>query len=696
MPPARFPPEAAWLDDLNPEQRQAATHGLVRQPDDRPLLVIAGAGSGKTNTLAHRAACLVLGGTDPQRILLLTFSRRAAQEMERRTGHVLARALGLPSGDAPALPWAGTFHGIGARLLRDYAARIGLDEAFTIHDRGDAEDLMGLVRHELGFSAARSRFPLKGTCLAIYSRTVNSQASLRDILDTAFPWCGAWHDELRRLFDAYVQAKQAQNVLDYDDLLLYWAEMMQDPELARAVAARFDHVLVDEYQDTNRLQAAILLAMKPGGRGLTVVGDDAQAIYSFRAATVRNILDFPTQFEPPARVVALERNYRSTRPILEASNAVIALAAQRHAKTLWTDRESGDLPKLVTVSDEAGQARWVADQVLEQREAGLRLVSQAVLFRTSSHSAQLELELVRRNIPFVKYGGLRFLEAAHVKDVLALLRWAQNPRCRLAGFRVAQLLPGVGPATAARLLDAMERAADPRGALAEFTPGAAAAGDWAALAAAYRSLGTGAAGWPGALEQAIQWYLPHLERLYDDARVRRGDLEQLLRIAAGYGSCERFLTELALDPPDATSDESGPPHLDEDYLVLSTIHSAKGREWKAVYVLNAVDGCIPCDLGTGSDEALEEERRLLYVAMTRAREQLQVIVPQRFYVHQQAGQGDRHVYASRTRFIPDRIAHLFQRLPRPPAMPAAPAAAPARQPRIDLAARMRARWQAPG
>jgi len=696
MPSARFQPEAAWLDDLNSDQREAATHGLAQRPDDRPLLVIAGAGSGKTSTLAHRAACLVLGGTDPQRLLLLTFSRRAAQEMERRTGQVLARALGLPSGDAPALPWAGTFHGIGARLLRDCASSIGLNESLTIHDRGDAEDLMGLVRHELGFSAARSRFPLKGTCLAIYSRTVNGQAALREVLDRAYPWCGAWHDELHRLFEGYVRAKQAQNVLDYDDLLLYWAEMMQDPDLARDIAARFDHVLVDEYQDTNRLQASILLAMKPGGRGLTVVGDDAQAIYSFRAATVRNILDFPRQFEPQARVVALERNYRSTRPILEASNAVIAMAAERHAKTLWTDRESSDAPKLVTVSDEAGQARWVADQVLEQREAGTRLVSQAVLFRSSSHSAQLELELVRRNIPFVKYGGLRFLEAAHVKDVLALLRWAQNPRCRLAGFRVAQLLPGVGPATAARLLEAMERAAEPRAALADFVPGPGAAADWPALAGTYRALGEGAAGWPGMLEQAIQWYLPQLERLYDDARVRRGDLDQLLRIAAGYGSCERFLTELALDPPDATSNEAGPPHLDEDYLVLSTIHSAKGREWRSVYVLNAVDGCIPCDLGTGSDEALEEERRLLYVAMTRAREQLQIVVPQRFYVHQQTGMGDRHVYASRTRFIPDRIVHLFQRLPRPESLPIPQAAAPRRAPRMDLAARVRARWQAPG
>jgi len=682
-----------WLDHLNPEQRAAAMHGLDGT-GHAPLLVIAGAGSGKTSTLAHRVACLVRAGADPQRVLLLTFSRRAAQEMGRRAGQALARALGLP-GEAPALPWAGTFHGVGARLLRDYAGRIGLDDAFTVHDRGDAEDLMGMVRHELGYSAARSRFPLKGTCLSIYSRAVNGQAPLDEVLEQSFPWCAAWHDALRRLFDAYVQAKQAQHILDYDDLLLYWAGMMQDPALSAEIGARFDHVLVDEYQDTNRLQAEILAALKPGGCGLTVVGDDAQAIYSFRAATVRNILDFPSQFDPPARVIALERNYRSTRPILEASNAVIEQAAQRHAKRLWTERDSGDLPKLVTVTDEAGQARWVADQVLAQRETGLRLMSQAVLFRVSSHSAPLELELARRNIPFVKFGGLRFLEASHVKDVLALLRWARNPSCRLAGFRAVQLLPGVGPATAGRLLDAMARAGDPHAALAGFAPGAAASRDWPGLVQVCRAIGAGRSGWPDALDQAVQWYLPHLERLYDDARVRRGDLEQLQRIAAGYGDCDRFLTELALDPPEATSDEAGPPQRDEDYLVLSTIHAAKGREWRAVYVLNGVDGCIPCDLGTGSEDSLEEERRLLYVAMTRARDHLQIVVPQRFHVHGQPGLGDRHVYASRTRFIPERIAPLFERLPRPQPC-AAPQPSGPRGASLDLAARMRNRWRAPG
>jgi len=679
------------LADLNPAQREAAEFAADPSDPQQALLVIAGAGSGKTSTLAHRVAHLILKGADPQRMLLLTFSRRAAQEMERRVGAVLRRALNLRAGQAaPSLPWAGTFHSIGARLLRDHAARIGLAEAFTVHDRGDAEDLMGVVRHELGLSAAQSRFPLKGTCLAIYSRVVNSQCTVAEALKLAFPWCAQWEGELKRLFRAYVQAKQSQNVLDYDDLLLYWAEMMGDAQLAAEVGGRYDHVLVDEYQDTNRLQASILLAMKPDGRGLTVVGDDAQSIYSFRAATVRNILDFPAQFPGGARVVTLERNYRSTQPILDASNAVIGQATERYAKQLWTDRVSSQLPELVTVSDEAGQARWVADQVLAQREGGMTLKSQAALFRAASHSAALELELTRRNIPFVKFGGLRFLEAAHIKDLLSLLRWAENPRSRLAGFRVAQLIAGIGPATAGRLMDAMEAAADPLQALRDFKPGAAARDEWAAFAEAYASLRAPRQPWPTDLDAALRWYGAQLERLYEDAPARQADLDQLCRIAAGYPTRERFLTELTLDPPDATSAESDAPLHDEDYMILSTIHSAKGQEWRAVYVLNAVDGCIPSDMSTGEREEIEEERRLLYVAMTRARERLQLIVPQRFYVHQQTGLGDRHVYASRTRFIPQSLMPLFDHLPKPPDLPFDRAArAVPEGPRIDVASRVR-------
>jgi DNA helicase-2/ATP-dependent DNA helicase PcrA len=677
------------LSDLNPQQREAAEYG-VGSADAGPLLVIAGAGSGKTSTLAHRVANLILNGADPQRMLLLTFSRRAAIEMERRVGAVLQKVLRMRGGQVPPpLPWAGTFHGIGARLLRECAPLIGLSEAFTIHDRGDSEDLMGMLRHELGFSSTESRFPLKGTCLSIYSRVVNSQVPLDGVLKDVFPWSAQWEDELKRLFHAYMQAKQAQQVLDYDDLLLYWSEMMLHPAIAQDVGGRFDHVMVDEYQDTNRLQAAILLAMKPDGKGLTVVGDDAQAIYSFRAATVRNILDFPGQFTQPAKVVTLERNYRSTQPILDASNAVIALARERHAKQLWTERKSSNRPKLVTVSDEAGQARWVADQVLAQREAGATLKSQAVLFRASGHSAAVELELTRRNIPFVKFGGLRFLEAAHIKDLLALLRWAQNPRSRMSGFRVAQLVPGIGPATAGRLLDAMDAAADPAAALAGFKPGSAARQDWEGFAQAFKALSTPGASWPGDLDIALRWYAPHLERIYEDARVRKADLDQLARIASGYASRERFLTELTLDPPDATSAESGVPLRDEDYMILSTIHSAKGQEWKSVYVLNVVDGCIPSDMATGSSEEIEEERRLLYVAMTRAREDLHLIVPQRFYVHQQTGLGDRHVYGSRTRFIPDELGGLFEPLPKAPDLPPLRGTTPAPVAQVDVAARLR-------
>jgi DNA helicase-2/ATP-dependent DNA helicase PcrA len=484
--------------------------------------------------------------------------------------------------------------------------------------------------------------------------------------------------------------KQRHGVLDYDDLLLYFAQMLGEAEIAADVASRFDHLLVDEYQDTNRLQGRIVLALRPGGRGLTVVGDDAQAIYSFRAATVRNILDFPQNFTPPARVVTLERNYRSTQPILAAANAVIALAPERYAKNLWTQRSAGALPALVAVGEEADQARLVATRVLENREAGATLKSQAALFRASHHSAALELELTRRAIPFVKFGGLKFLDAAHIKDVLALLRFASNPRDRVAGFRVAQLLTGIGPANAARIVDAA--AADDRFAtLAALTPPMKAREAFAEFAALLARLARGAP-WPSDIGEAIAWRCASLEETYDDAASRAADLDALERIAATFPSRERFLTELTLDPPDATSDEAGAPRRDEDYLILSTIHSAKGQEWKSVFVLNCVDGCIPSDLATGSSEEIEEERRLLYVAMTRARDELTLIVPQRFYVQGQPKNGDRCVYASRTRFIPAPLLKHFERQSWPAAA-SEPAARASEGPKVDLAARMRAMWR---
>ncbi|WP_282890433.1 ATP-dependent helicase, partial [Xanthobacter autotrophicus] len=587
-----------------------------------------------------------------------------------------------------------TFHGIGARILRDYAGEIGLNPQFTIHDREDSADLMNLARHELGFSKMESRFPAKGTCLSIYSRAVNAEAPLQEVLRSNYPWAAEWEGQLRELFAAYVEAKQAQNVLDYDDLLLYWAQAMSDVSLADEIGGRWDHVLVDEYQDTNRLQATILAGLKPAGRGLTVVGDDAQAIYSFRAATVRNILDFPNAFSPAAEVITLDRNYRSSKPILAAANGVIDLARERFTKNLWSDRESVERPRLVTVRDEADQARFIAAEVIENRETGQRLKDQAVLFRTSHHSGPLEVELTRRNIPFKKFGGLKFLDSAHVKDVLAALRFAENPRDRVAGFRIMHLLPGVGPSTAAGALDAMAEANDPITALGEHPCPPRAAADWPAFVGMLQDLRSRVAGWPAEIAQVRAWYEPHLERIHEDFEMRRADLVQLEDIAAGYPSRERFLTELTLDPPDATSGQAGVPLLDEDYLILSTIHSAKGQEWKSVFVLNTVDGCIPSDLGAGTSDEIEEERRLLYVAMTRAKDSLNLIVPQRFFTHGQSATGDRHVYASRTRFIPASLLTYFERRSWPvsPGTDGEGAGQP-RQVRIDVGARMRGMWR---
>ncbi len=602
-----------FLDRLNAEQRRGAEFDISSGEivATRPLLVIAGAGSGKTTTLASRVANLIVNGCGPDRILLLTFSRRAANEMTSRVRRILQSTE--QSGEkvlATKISWSGTFHAIGARLLRIYANQTGLNSEFSIHDREDSADLMNLVRHDLGLSEKSIRFPLKSTCLAIYSLALNSRLPLEDALDRHFPWCAGFEEQLRDLFAGYVAAKQEQDVLDYDDLLLYWAEMMKEPAIAADIGDRFDQVLVDEYQDTNPIQADILLKLKPDGRGLTVVGDDAQAIYGFRAATIRNILDFPAQFSPPAEVVTLEQNYRSTDTILSASNAVIGAARERYTKNLHSERLSQQKPSLVTVSDDIRQAAFVAETVLKTREQGAPLKSQAVLFRTSHHSSMLEVELARKNIPFVKFGGLRFLEAAHIKDLISILRWATNPKDRVAAFRVLQMLPGVGPSTAAKAFDRVMTDAFPFAALAIFRPPAATREIWPPFVELVTILAESRAGWPTELERARVWYQPLFEENYPDSIVRSADLDQLLQIARQYPSRERFLTELTLDPPDASSDEAGVPLLDEDYLILSTIHSAKGQEWNAVFVLNAVDGCIPSDMSTGNADDIEEERRL--------------------------------------------------------------------------------------
>ncbi len=691
-------PETAF-DRLNPAQRAAARYG-ERETDGAfhagPLLVIAGAGTGKTNTLAHRVAHLVLEGVSPERILLLTFTRRAAQEMTRRAQKIVSAALDARArGGAPApsvrLPWSGTFHSIANRLIRRHAARVGLDANFSVLDRGDAADLIDVERHAQGLSGLEKRFPRKDACLAIYSHRVNTQGTLKDTLDQVFPWCAEWEVELTKLFRAYVERKLANQALDYDDLLLYWHTMLADPLLAREIGDAFDHVLVDEYQDTNALQAEILQALKPGGAGLMVVGDDAQAIYAFRAARVENILDFPQQYVPAAEVITLEQNYRSTQAVLDLANALIAEGTRQYAKTLQATHGAGDRPRYVSVADDTAQADYVVTRVLEARERGIALKRQAVLFRNSHHSDVLELELVRRNIPYVKYGGLKFLEAGHVKDMLAVLRWADNPKNRVAAFRALQLLPGVGPATAERCVMHFEAAGHAWETLAAFAAPPLAADQWPAFATLMAALAVPEGPWQGQIGRVRDWYAPVLEQKYESAQARAGDLWQLERIAGQYATRERFLTELALDPPRATGDLAGAPLLDEDYLILSTIHSAKGQEWDAVYLLNLADGTFPSEFSTGNAGQIEEERRLLYVAMTRAKRELHLIAPLKYYLPQQTRRGDAHVYGAQSRFMTHAVMARLAQTVWPPAE-ATEVAPSANAPQVDVAGRLRGLW----
>jgi len=633
----------SWLDELNPEQRAAVTHG------DGPLLIVAGAGSGKTRTLAYRVAHLIQRGVPPGRILLLTFTRRAAEEMLRRA----ASAISTGSSTADRV-WGGTFHAVANRLLRIYAQSVGLVPDFTIIDRTDAEDLLDVVRNDMGLSRKESRFPRKSTCLSIYSRRVNGDEDLEPILTRDFPWCQMWQEELTALFREYVDRKQRQGVLDYDDLLLYLLYMLQDDSIAESVENRFDHVLVDEYQDTNRVQAGILAGMRQNTGNITVVGDDAQSIYSFRAATVRNMLEFPEQF-PGTRIVTLEQNYRSTEPILETTNRVIAQARERYSKDLWTAREGGQRPEFVTCMDESRQDEAVIGRVLEHYEQGIPLRQQAVLFRAASHSTSLELELTRRNIPFHKYGGLRFLEMAHVKDLISFLRIVENPRDEIAWFRVLQLIGGVGPVTAAAAVEHVRGNRYDPSTVADFKAPAAARESIAGLGLLLRHLRAVPEQPPSVqVERIRRYYAPLLEQNYENPQPRMNDIEHLQQLASGYLSRRQFLADLVLDPPVSTGDLAGPPTRDEDWLVLSTIHSAKGLEWDAVYLIHAADGCLPSDMATGSDTEIEEELRLTYVAMTRARDFLYVLWPLRYY-HRLSAFTDRHSYAQRCRFFTEEV-----------------------------------------
>ena len=631
---------APWLAELNPEQRAAALHR------DGHLLVLAGAGTGKTTTLCARVASLAASDVPAERILLLTFTRRAAREMLTR-----AQALpaGLPGRSAQRV-LGGTFHSVAHRFVRGHASALGLPEDFAVLDAGDAADLLDLVRQEQGHGETGRRFPRKHTLADIYSRTVNAQRPVREVVAESFPWCDEHLDALGPLFKAFTARKRALGAVDLDDLLLLWRALMADETAGEHIASCFDHVLVDEYQDVNGLQVAIAEGFAARGCHVTAVGDDFQAIYAFRSASAQHILEFPERF-PGAATVTLERNYRATQPLLDVANAVAAQDEQGFPKVLRAEREGGSLPALVFCRDQAHEAVEVCERVLAAREQGMLLREQAVLARTAHDTDALELELGRRRIPFVKYGGLRYLEAAHVKDFLAVLRLCDRPADEMAWFRVLQLLDGVGPARARRAVDRL--VAGP-GAIASRWEAAreelpAAARELAdPLVGAIAESGEGAPG--PTVERLRDTLAPLVRGHYADGPVRLHDLDAIAGMAGDAADLRSFVAEIVLDPPASAADLAGPPHLDDDWLVLSTVHSAKGLEWQSVHLLAAYDGNFPACMSAGTSESIAEERRLLYVALTRARRSLSIYVPRRYY-HRPQGRDDGHGYGKASRFL---------------------------------------------
>jgi DNA helicase II / ATP-dependent DNA helicase PcrA len=628
--------EPAWLTDLNPEQRAAAEHAGGH------LLILAGAGTGKTTTLCARVGCLIEGGASPERILLLTFTRRAAREMIART----VALTGTYPGGARRIV-GGTFHAMAHRFVRADAAALGLTADFGLLDGGDAADLIDLVRQEQGHAESGRRFPRKHTLADIYSRTVNAQRPVRAVIEAEFPWCVEHGDAMAALFRAYSARKRTLGVLDLDDLLLFWRALARDPDAGARLAGGFDHVLVDEYQDVNELEVEVVAALAGHGATVTAVGDDFQAIYGFRSASADHLLGFTERF-PGAGTVVLERNYRGGQPLLDLANAIAAEAEIGIPKTLRAARAGGERPGLVFCRDQAQEATEICDRVLAARERGMLLREQAVLARTGHDTDLLELELSRRRIPFVKYGGLRYLEAAHVKDFLALLRLTDRITDEMSWFRLLMLLEGVGPARARRCLDQLlaggllsptqlpQRWSDARLHLP-----AVAREQADPLASALAT--------DPDVERLRDALAPIVRAHYMDGAVRTQDLDALCGLARDAGDLRTFVAELLLDPPASSADLAGPSLQDEDWLVLSTVHSAKGLEWQAVHIVAVYDGNFPSDLAAGRRESLGEERRLLYVAVTRPRRSLSIYVPRRYY--HRKDRSDSHGYGKASRFL---------------------------------------------
>jgi DNA helicase-2/ATP-dependent DNA helicase PcrA len=608
-----------YAGELNPAQYEAAT------TLDGPVLVIAGAGSGKTRTLVYRVARLVESGVGPGHILLLTFTRKAAEEMLRRAAGLVGSSCEQVAG--------GTFHSFANVVLRRTARRLGLEPNFTILDRGDSEDVVNLLRSRAGLDRKDRRFPRKNAILEILSMAVNRARTVPEVVEESYAHLYDHLEDLVRLGEQYARYKREKNLVDYDDLLVLLRDLLRDhAEVAQQLSRTYRYVMVDEYQDTNPLQAEIVRGLAIAHDNVMAVGDDSQSIYSFRGATFRNIMDFPRLF-PGTRMVKLEENYRSTQPILDFANAVIDRAAEKHTKVLRAHRRSaeGASPSLAQCGDEQAQSRFVTQRILELREEGVSLDDMAVLFRSSFHSFDLELELTRADIPFVKRGGFKFIETAHVKDVLAHLRIVANPRDAVSWHRALLLLDSVGPKTADDLFTHIASAADLTEAterLAAYPRRAAYTKELGHLASLLREVAPDDVPPGEKVARVVGFYTPMLRHLRpEDFPKREKDLEHFVTIAGRYRSLASLLSDMALEPPTDSVGDVLAADVDEGLLTLSTIHSAKGLEWKAVFVIWLVDGRFPSYHNLHDGEEVEEERRLLYVAVTRAKEHLYLSYP---------------------------------------------------------------------
>ncbi len=605
-----------YAQELNPQQLAAV------EVVDGPALVIAGAGSGKTRVLVYRVARLIDMGVDPASILLLTFTRKAAQEMLGRVGLLIG-----PQSDRVM---GGTFHSVANVLLRRYGRTIGLEPGFTILDRGDSEDLVNLVRAQTGLTETGKRFPRKKTIADLFSKCANTMQPLEDVLLTEYSHFGEYLGELTKLQKAYESTKRQRQLVDYDDLLTRLRDLLAVDETARqTISAIYRYMLVDEYQDTNRLQADVVRKLAATHENVMVVGDDSQSIYSFRGASFRNIMEFPALF-PGTRMFKLEENYRSTQSILALANDILKGATEKYSKTLFTQKGQGERPALVQTVGENSQSRFIAQKILELREEGVPLDEMAVLFRSSFHAFDLEIELTKRDIPFVKRGGFKFLETAHVKDLLAHLRIVHNPLDTVSWNRSLLLVDGVGQKRSRDLMAQLVTSEAPYEVLRQG--GGRSALGLRNLAAALESVGNVEDGSPAdQVNRLLEYYYPILKEQYDDYPKRIRDLEHLMVMAERYGALEEFLADLTLEPPNESVTAIETPDRDDERLVLSTIHSAKGLEWRCVFVIWLVDGRFPSSYSFLTEEELEEERRLLYVAVTRAKQFLYLTFPVQVY-----------------------------------------------------------------